>query len=203
MGTEQVTRRDTLKFAALIAVSALRFAPTSPMPSSSAHGYGRDPNLLSRSVTWSKTLGKSELATLKALVDIILPAESPHPSASEVGIEGFLDEWVSAPYPQMRADRTLILTGLAAVNEATHEQHGVRFEDAEPTSQAAIFEQLCGKLSHTRFASRLIELVCGGYYTTSEGHAAIGYVGNVALAFFLGPPSEVVRHLQISLIQLR
>ena len=79
---------------------------------------------------------------------------------------------------------------------------GIRFEDAPQAKQIAAFDQLCHNPSTVRFANRLIELVCGGYYTTREGHAAIGYVGNVGLTSFPGPPSAVVRHLERTLSQL-
>jgi hypothetical protein len=36
-------------------------------------------------------------------------------------------------------------------------------------------------------------LTVGGFYTTPEGMRDLGYVGNVALARFDGPPPEVLR----------
>ncbi|MBT5169846.1 MAG: gluconate 2-dehydrogenase subunit 3 family protein, partial [Opitutales bacterium] len=38
-------------------------------------------------------------------------------------------------------------------------------------------------------------LTMGGYYTTDHGTREVGYVGNVALASFDGPPPEVLKHL--------
>ena len=35
-------------------------------------------------------------------------------------------------------------------------------------------------------------LCAGGYYSTPEGWKAIGYVGNVPLITFDGPPNEVL-----------
>lgn len=52
------------------------------------------------------------------------------------------------------------------------------------------------------FSHRLIELVCDGYYTTREGHAAIGYIGNVPLLSFPGVPPEIARRLEKALEQL-
>ena len=37
----------------------------------------------------------------------------------------------------------------------------------------------------------------GGYYTTNEGAQEVGYVGNVALAKFDGPPPEVLKFLRV------
>ena len=199
-----MSRRATLKFAGLIALAAsgYRHAVSGAMHSQRVRGYGTDPDLLSRPVTWPRTLDKTQLALLRALADLILPKESPHPSATDVGVHEFLDEWVSAPYPQMQADRALILNGLAALDGAMHRDDGIRFEDAPQAKQIAAFDQFCHNPSTVRFASRLIELMCGGYYTTRDGHAAIGYVGNIGLTSFPGPPPEVVRHLERALSQL-
>jgi hypothetical protein len=38
----------------------------------------------------------------------------------------------------------------------------------------------------------------GGFYTTPEGTKDIGYVGNVALTRFDGPPPEVLQRLGIT-----
>jgi hypothetical protein len=134
--------------------------------------------------------------TLKVLCNIILPAEPPHPSAGAVGVHEFLDEWVSAPYPQMQQDRIVILWGLTALEDAVRRDQGVSFLNAEQSQQLAAFDRFCGMDGTVGFARRVIELVCDGYYTTREGHAAIGYVGNVPLASFPEASTETVRHLE-------
>ena len=204
MTSHPVSRRTTLKFAGLIALAASGYghAVSGAPHSRRVRGYGTDPDLLSRPVTWPRTLDKLQLAMLRALAGIILPEDPPHPSAADIGVEEFLDEWVSAPYPQMQADRALILNGLDALDGALRQDDGIRFGDAPQAKQIASFDQFCHNPSTVRFANRLIELVCGGYYTTRDGHAAIGYVGNVGLTSFPGPPPEVVRHLERALSQL-
>jgi hypothetical protein len=204
MTSHPVSRRTTLKFAGLIALAASGYghAVSGALPSRGVRGYGTDPDLMNRPVTWSRTLDKAQLAMLRALADLILPKEPPHPSAADTGVHEFLDEWVSAPYPEMQADRALILNGLDVLEGAMRRVDGIQFADAPQEKQIAVFDQLCHNPSTVRFANRLIELVCGGYYTTRDGHAAIGYVGNVGLTSFPGPPPEVVRHLERTLSQL-
>ena len=137
------------------------------------------------------------------LCDIVLPAEPPHPSAGAIGVDTFLDEWVSAPYPQMQADRKVILSGLAALDDATRAQWGVPFVNADLSQQTTMFDGCCaGNQAQVAFSKRLIELVCAGYYTTREGHAAIGYAGNVGLPEFLGPPPYVLRVLEKALSEV-
>jgi Gluconate 2-dehydrogenase subunit 3 len=201
--SDLVGRRAALKFAGVITLAAHGWLPfLSHAAIAKVNGYGSDPNLLERTVTWPRTLSAQELAMLAALCDIVLPAEPPHRSAKDIGVHHFLDEWVSAPYPQMQADRTIILDGLAALNGAARKSGDVPFAQVEPAQQAALFDELCGGKETVGFSRRLIQLICDGYYTTREGHAAIGYVGNVALASFPGAPPEIVRHLEKSLEQL-
>lgn len=201
--TDLIDRRTALKFAGVITLAAgggLPFA--SQAATIKAKGYGQDPNLLQRTITWPKTLSARQLATLASLCDIILPAEPPYPSAKDIGVENFLDEWVSAPYPKTQSDSVIILGGLAALDDTARKGHGVSFAQVDPAQQAAIFDGFCGSETTVGFSRRLIELVCDGYYTTREGHAAIGYIGNVPLLSFPGVPPEIVRRLEKALEQL-
>jgi Gluconate 2-dehydrogenase subunit 3 len=200
---DTITRRQALKYAGLITLAAQGWRGwPSHAAAVSSDGYGTDPDLLKRPVPWSRTLTSEQLKTLAALCDIVLPAEPPHPSAAAIGVHEFVDEWVSAPYPQMQADRAVILNGLTALDETTHRELGVIFAAVPVPQQAAMFYRLCDAETTTGFARRLIELVCAGYYTTREGHAAIGYVGNVALASFPPPTAEIVQHLEKALSEL-
>jgi hypothetical protein len=49
-----------------------------------------------------------------------------------------------------------------------------------------------------QFFKRYRDLTAGGYYTTPEGMKDIGYVGNVPLPSFDGPPPEVLRKLGLA-----
>jgi len=190
-----ITRRTALKYASLITLAAQGWSGhPSEAAATLAKGYGTDPDLLKRPVTWPRTLSDTQLKSLAALCEIILPAEPPHPSAAALGVHEFLDEWLSAPYPQMQADRTLILGGLLTLDAEMRKAHGVVFAAADPAKQAAMFDQLSGAEPTAPFSRRLIELVCAGYYTTRAGHAAIGYVGNVPLASFPPPSAEIEQH---------
>ena len=204
MTTDRITRRTALKFSGVISLAAtgLHAFPHESRPHG-VRGYGRDPNLLRRTVTWPRTLTASQLIALAALCDIVLPADPPHPSAAAIGVHVFLDEWMSAPYPQMQEDRGLILPGLSALNEAMEQTRGISFVTATLSQKTSVFDEFCSADSENRhFSRRLIQLVCGGYYTTREGLAAIGYVGNVALTSFPGPAADVVTYLHEALNKL-
>jgi hypothetical protein len=199
--TEPLTRRTALKYVSLITFVAqgwqgLLSQAAVPL----AKGYGTDPDLKTRPVTWSLTLSAEQLQGLAALCEIILPAEPPHPSAAEIKVHEFLDEWVSAPYPQMQADRTTILNGLSAMDDAMRREQGITFSAAGSIRQTALFDSICATPEAVEFSRRLIELVCAGYYTTREGQAAIGYVGNVGRTSFPPTPRGVEGRFENALV---
>ncbi len=166
-------------------------------------GYGTDPSLLSGEVFWDRTLTPRQLRTAGVLSDIILPhVEESSPSASELKVPDFIDEWVSAPYPNQQADRTVILDGLAWVDRESQARFKKNFVELSHGQQLEICDDVCyqntAKVDFetgARFFTKFRNLTLGGYYTTEVGMRDVGYVGNVALASFDGPPPEVLERL--------
>lgn len=119
-------------------------------------------------------LSPEEFARLSLLVDVVLPATTSQPSASEVGVHTFIAEWISAPYPTQRADYIDIRKSLS---EAVDSAEILRHFTTTPAS-------------HWR---RLKELVVIGYYTTALGMSELGYREQVQIT---QPdiPIDVLRH---------
>ena len=79
-------------------------------------GYGTDPKLTKpEKAPWSRIMIAEQLQTAAILADFILPASGAAPSASSLGIPDFVDEWVSAPYPDQVKDRPVVMNGLNAL----------------------------------------------------------------------------------------
>ena len=79
-------------------------------------GYGTDPKLTKpEKAPWSRIMIDVQLQTAAILADFILPASGAAPSASALGVPDFIDEWVSAPYPDQVKDRAVVLNGLNAL----------------------------------------------------------------------------------------
>jgi hypothetical protein len=201
----QIDRRTAFKWV-LAAVAALQ------MPQSfaqeigkaiSAKGYGKDPDLLKAYAPgelWPLTLSAAERTCAARLSDVILPAEGEWPAASKLGIVEFIDEWISAPYSRMSEDRILIVQGLKQLDALTQLRFKKPFVDLSATQTAAMCDELApgpkqrkDAQQATRFFERFRELVAAGYYTTPQGMRDIGYIGNVPLAKYDGPPPEVLR----------
>lgn len=168
-------------------------------------GYGPDPNMVRMyqpGEVWPLTLVELERKTLKALCDEIIPADGESPSASQVGVVEFLDEWVSAPYPDQQRDRVLLIEGLGWLEAEARRLH----DDDFSSLGAELRGTICGRFANpaeakgiapraNAFFKRLRDLTMGAYYTTPEGMKAAGYVGNVPVMTFEGPPPEALRHV--------
>ncbi|MBT5186034.1 MAG: gluconate 2-dehydrogenase subunit 3 family protein [Kordiimonadaceae bacterium] len=167
-----------------------------------SQGYGQDVDVNNPVVTWDKTLNGTQLKNLDVVGDLIIPADDKSPSASQLNITDFINEWVSAPYPTQEDDRKMVLIGLDWLNGQANVEDVRYFHELPADKQAAIFDKLASAVEagtasadHSLFMERIVYLYVGGYYTTDEGMEDIGYVGNVPIESFDGPPQEVLDKL--------
>lgn len=171
-------------------------------------GYGTDPDMMRAykpGELWPLTFTEAQRTTAAALCAVIIPADDKSPSAVDLGVHDFIDEWVSAPYPDQQRDRPIIVEGLDWIDAESQRRFGKTFAGLDAASKAAICDDLSGVeraapefKEAARFFSRFRDLTAGGFYTTPEGMRDIGYVGNVPLGAFLGPPPEVLEKLGLA-----
>ncbi|HVY90890.1 MAG TPA: gluconate 2-dehydrogenase subunit 3 family protein [Hyphomonadaceae bacterium] len=169
------------------------------------NGYGKDPNLQEPVVPWPLTMTKAELAATAALADLILPADGDAPSASKVGVPAFINEWVSAPYPDQQEQRALIIPGLAWLDKEAAKRGGQTFAQLKLDDQKKIADDIAfkdkvkpGYEQPAKFFARMRALTMGAYYTTPEGWKVIGYPGNTPVASgpYPGPTPEALAHIK-------
>jgi Gluconate 2-dehydrogenase subunit 3 len=200
----RIDRRTALQWmlaaGALIAKAPYGFAAPAGVAT-----IGSDPNLTKAYApgdVWPLTMTPSQRKVAIALSDTILPADATSPAASTVGVVDFIDEWISAPYPDFREDAALVTAGLDWVDAESQRRYGKSFADATEEHRA----ELCSVIAQpaaagaalaeqSRFFRRYRDLTTGGYYTTPVGMKDIGYVGNLPLATFEGPPPELIKKL--------
>ncbi len=182
--------------AAVVAASALK-------------GYGTDPKLTHPApAPWPRLLSKAQLQTAALLCDFILPASADAPAATALGVPDFIDEWISAPYPQQVRDRPVILGGLKWIEDAAQRRHRADLFHAAPADRSALLMSLTKKPSDPALAAphaffrKFRSLTIGAYYTTKPGFKDVGYIGNVALATYPGPSDAVKAHLDRELKKL-
>lgn len=171
-------------------------------------GYGTDPDLVRSHAPgdfWPLTFTLSQRRDVTAFCDVILPADGRTPGASSLGVPDFIDEWVSAPYPEHASDRSLILEGLAWVDAESNRRFKATFADAGQDQRAELCDAMAplapkgsAMEAPSAFFRRLRNLVAAGFYSTPQGMRDLGYVGNVPLARFEGPPADLVARLGLT-----
>jgi len=221
----QVSRRFTLAWVAAATASPWlsAMAAQAPDPETetglwkeispvavSAAGYGKDPDLKAPSVPWPLTLDQDQRANLRTVADLMLPADDHSPSAGSLSLDAFLDEWISAPYPQQQRDRILILSGLTWLDAESLNRFNLNFVSAQDAQRRTILDAVAfrakvepGYERPARFFVRLRELMMAGFYSRPQGMADIGYLGNTPhLGPYPGPPKEAIDNLNASLVKL-
>ena len=202
----QMDRRSAIKWMmSATATVHLLEGKTLGQDAPSMKGYGTDPNLLAGEVPWDRVLSDDQLSTTAVLADLILPRTNDRsPSASELKVHEFIDEWISAPYPDQQADREIIEAGLRWLDEESQRRFRRSFVKLNISERTAIADDIHFVpdtkppfQEAARFFSKFRNLTLGGYYTTNVGMQDVGYLGNMPLTSFDGPPPEVMERLGI------
>lgn len=205
-------RRDALKAlgltAALPVVDQAQPRPKAaqkPVPPPGPAGTPSDPDLLRPKAWWPKVLTPGELATLSALCDLLIPADEKSPSAAQVGVPDFINEWVSAPYDYQRNVSVTVRGGLAWLNTEAQRRFGKTFVALTGGERTAIADDICYApdarpewQSAAQFFDLIRDLTATGFYTTREGMKDLQYIGNMALPKYDGPPPAVLAHLGVT-----
>jgi hypothetical protein len=203
---QRIDRREAIKWmlAASATVSMLNLRSFGAGVGT-VSGYGGDPDLLKYykpGDLWPLTFTKEQHREVVALCDVIIPADDKSPSASSVGVPDFIDEWISAPYPEQTADKQIVIEGLGWLEDESKKRFQKVFADLTAEQQHQICEDICYApkakpefKSAADFFAKLRNLTAGGFYTTPTGWKDLQYIGNVPLTQFDGPPPEVLAHL--------
>jgi gluconate 2-dehydrogenase subunit 3-like protein len=195
----ELDRRTAIKW--VLAASAALKLPSASFDAlaaaPAAQGYGKDPNLMkvyAAGDLWPLTLSKEQRATASALCDLIIPADDTSPAASSVGVVDFLDEWISAPYPEHVEDRKTIVDALSKVEGEAQRRFKTPFAKLSAQQMSTIADAIVNE----PFFKRYRELTAGGFYTTPVGARDLKYVGNVAMESFDGPTPDVLKRLGLA-----
>jgi hypothetical protein len=203
-------RRTTIKwmFAAAATAPTLQVFGYTPEPfardvAGGQTGYGTDPKLLKEwrpGGPWPLTLSVAARLTTTALCDLVIPADDHSPAASSVGVVDFIDEWISAPYPQQRGDREIVVPGLVWIEAEAQKRFSQAFAALNDPQKTAIADDICSAdkaasqfKTAAAFFAKFRDLTAGGFYTTPVGWKDLGYVGNVSLEKFEGPPLAALK----------
>ena len=177
-----------------------------PLPPSNPRAAGTlaDPDMLAPIVPWEMVLTDEEMRLVAALADVIIPADDRSPAASAVGVPDYINEFVSAPVHE--DNLTALRGGLSWLNRTARERYGAA---DFPALTAAQKHEICDAIRfepdapeelkpQARFFDAFRDMCSTGFWTTDEGMRDLGYMGNVPLPSFDGPPPEVLERLGLA-----
>jgi hypothetical protein len=206
-------RRTTIKWVLAASASwpllqargAVAAAPARANSTAALKGYGTDPDLLKTyhpGDAWPLTLSAAQRQLAATLADLIIPADDHSPSATSVGVVDFIDEWVSAPYPDCQRDRPIVLAGFSWLDAEATRRLAKGFAALAPAQQVSICDDICdatraapARREAAAFFALYRDLTAAGFYSTPVGRKDLGYIGNVPLTRFEGPPPEILKKL--------
>ncbi len=205
----RLERRAVLKWFAAAAASATLpdLGSDAQAAEPAVKGYGTDPDLMKiykPGDLWPLTFTAEQRLAVTALADVVLPEDHLGPAASALRVPDYIDEWISAPYPIQQKDRAALLPGLEWLDGESKKRFQGSFASLTEAQKHAICDDICGAgvvnpefKKGAAFFGKFRSLAASAYYGTDAGWKAIGYVGNISLATFDGPPPEVLAQLGI------
>jgi hypothetical protein len=188
-------RRAALKLIA----STSAAAASAQVLGENAKRSATDPDLVNPEKPWFGELSAKEMASVAVLADMIIPEDRFSPKATDVNAHFYVDEYVSAPYQKCQEALQTIREGLRWLDEQSVMRFGDAFNEISDSERHMIVEEIKWVASANDrnkpaaiFFALLRDLVATGFYTSFEGMADIGYVGNKPSVSFDGPPREVL-----------
>ncbi|TLV02645.1 gluconate 2-dehydrogenase subunit 3 family protein [Dyadobacter luticola] len=147
-----------------------------------------------------KFLTAPEMATIKVLVDIIIPADDKSGSASQAGVPDFI-EFIVKDMPQ---NQTPLRGGLKWLDRESNKRFGKIFTLATKAQQIQIVDDIAypekAKPVYSQgvaFFNLMRNLTASGYYTSKIGIADLGYMGNTPNVWE-GVPADVLKQYGLS-----
>jgi gluconate 2-dehydrogenase gamma chain len=142
-----------------------------------------------------------EYATVRLLVDLIIPKDERSGSATDAGVPEFMD-FMMVDQP---ARQTAMRGGLAWIDRESLDRNDKPFIACTAAQQTALLDDIAWprrgarELSHgINFFTSFRDLTSSGFWTTKMGIDDLQYMGNTGVAEWKGCPEEVVRKLGLT-----
>jgi len=207
-------RRDSLKALTLssLGITALnpqvalaeqreldtQFPPETPLKIPG--GRTKDEAIRDAKLMKEKFLTPAEMATIKVLVDIIIPADDKSGSATQAGVPDFI-EFIVKDMPQYQVP---LRGGLKWLDLESSKRFKKIFTLSTKAQQIQIIDDIAypekAKPMHSQgvaFFNMMRNLTASGFYTTRIGVDDLGYVGNTPNVWE-GVPADVLKQYGLS-----
>jgi hypothetical protein len=142
-----------------------------------------------------------EYATVRVLVDLIIPKDERSGSATDAGVPEFMDfTMIDQP-----ARQVAMRGGLSWLDGESQRRYDQRFVSATPAEREELladistYGALKPGLSHGQaFFRNFRDLTATGFWTSKMGMADLGYMGNTVVAKWDGCPAEQLQKLGLA-----
>jgi hypothetical protein len=193
-----IRRRDALKLlTAAPAAAAFTWTGAEVVAASEQAAAARRPGAGTPAFR-PKFFTAGEWATVRVLVDLILPGDDRSGSATEAGVPEFMDFMMT----DQPARQTAMRGGLAWINREMRRRTGRAFADSPGDAQRALLDDLswpqrvrAEMRAGAAFYASFRDLTASGFFTSKIGMADLGYMGNVYVSRWTGCPEAVLRKL--------
>ncbi len=194
----QFKRREILKLmSAVPGAAALSFAPAvvQALPPQLPSLSGVEP-------FEPKMLNPHEWKTVRALCEIIIPADQNSGSAVQARVPEFIDDWLNFEGGELA---TQIRGGLAWLDRESGRLFASDFVDCSSAQQIQLLDRIAypkkaapEDAGAVAFFNRVRDLVVAGFFTSEAGIRDLPYLGNEPRSEWNGCPPEALTKLGIS-----
>lgn len=154
--------------------------------------------------TAPRFFNKHEWATLRVLVDYIIPRDSVSGSATDARVPEYID-FLLAEKDATLNDQTSMRGGLAWIDTESVKRFGKRFIDASDKQRREILDDIAypqkarPEMSQgVAFFNRLRDRTASGFYSSAMGWKDVQYIGNVFNPGYDGCPPAALEKLGVS-----
>jgi gluconate 2-dehydrogenase gamma chain len=145
-----------------------------------------------------------EWATVRLLVDYIIPRDARSGSATDAKVPEFID-FLMADRESSPASRTGMQGGLAWLDNESQHRFGKSFTGATDAQRRQLLDDIAWpekarpEMHHgVIFFSRFRDLTASGFFSSQMGWQDVQYKGNVALPAWNGCPPTALQKLGVS-----
>ncbi len=141
-----------------------------------------------------------EYATVRVLVDLIIPKDDRSGSATDAGVPEFMD-FMMDDQPNRQ---TAMRGGLAWLDRQCEARFDKRFLDCTAEQRAAVLDDIAWpktakpEFRHgVAFFNSFRDLTASGFFSSQTGVQDLKYLGNVMVAEWKGCPPEALKKLGV------
>lgn len=208
MSTNEINRRDAVKLMALMAAaSGFHAGCAEPAEPEKARGSSRSAITQPDESYRRQFFTDHEYETVRALADMIIPADERSGNASDAGVPAFIDfVMMDEALGAVERRQTTMRGGLAWLDHTCRDRFGNRpFVDCSEEERVQILDLIAYPegappelAAGVRFFNTFRDLTIAGFFSSRMGVEDLNYIGNAALPEFTGCPPEVLEHVGLN-----